>query len=290
MIRLFVPLIVAVATIGVVTVLDNRLRPKHGAWLISASIAAVFLATLVTTWAVALGFLAHEPLMNEMLAWCRSSLGMDHRLPRWVGLSFLAAALSATIRSLHVARSWRRHRGADAHAVHLIDNDHPVAFAQTGRGGGVVVSSGMLALLGSSERQAMLAHEQSHLQHRHDRFLVVGELVAGIPGLSLTVGRLRHSLERWADEDAAIVVGDRVVVARAVARAALGLHGQPVPALGMLGADVPARVEALLRPPPEVGPAALWSGFAALVVIGSITAATVQLHHLGALFAVICTG
>ncbi|MBI1843549.1 MAG: M56 family metallopeptidase [Actinobacteria bacterium] len=289
MIRLLVPLIVAVTATAVAIVPVGRLRPDHGAWLAGASIAAVFVAALATAWAVTLGFLAHEPLMGGLFAWCRTPLGIHHRLSRWVGVSFLAFALWATVRAVHVVRSWRHHRGAAAYAVHLIESDDPVAFAQTGRHGGVVVSTSMLALLKPAEQQAMLAHEQSHLQHRHDRFLVVGGLVAGIPGLSLTVGRLRHALERWADEDAADIVGDRRVVARALTRAALAAHGQPAGPLSMLGADVPARVEALLRPPLEVRPAALWSGLAAFAVIGAIAAATVQLHHLAELFAVICS-
>lgn len=289
MIGLLLPLIVAVAATVVATVLAGRIRPDHGAWLAGASIAAVFVAALFTAWAVALGFLAHEPLMGGLFAWCRTPLGIHHRLSRWVGVPFLVFALWTTVRGVHVVRSWRHHRGAAAYVIHLIESDDPVAFAQTGRHGGVVVSAGMLALLGPAEQQAMLAHEQSHLQHRHDRFLVVGGLVAGIPGLSLTVGRLRHALERWADEDAARIVGDRRVVARALTRAALAAHGPPAGALSMLGADVPPRVEALLRPPLEVRPAALWSGSAAFAVIGAITAATVQLHHLAQLFAVICS-
>jgi predicted transcriptional regulator len=65
--------------------------------------------------------------------------------------------------------------------------------------------------------------------------------------------------ERWADEDAAHVVGDRRLVARALARAALHLHdtarppgaGAPGAALGALHGAVLTRVQALLAGPPR---------------------------------------
>ena len=51
------------------------------------------------------------------------------------------------------------------------------------------------------------------------------DLAAAInPTLRPTARALRHTVERWADEDAADAVADRRTVARALARAALAAH------------------------------------------------------------------
>lgn len=290
MIEPFVPLILALAATVVVAWVGSRLRPRHGAWLTSAAIGSMFVTVMITSWAVTLGFLAHEPLTGDLFAWCRRRLGVHHILSRWVGIPALLIALWSSARAWHVSRSWRRQRGSDASAVHIVAIEHPVAYAQTGRGGGVVVSTGMLAALEPGERRALLAHEQAHLRHRHDRFLVIGELAAGLPPLAPAARQLRLAVERWADEDAARAVGDRTIVARAIARAALVTHDHPEPVLGMLGADVPARVEALLGSPPPQPAATAWASFAAIAVLTALIAATVQLHHLAAVFAAICPG
>jgi hypothetical protein len=96
-------------------------------------------------------------------------------------------------------------------------------------------------------------------------------------------------VERWADEDAARQVGDRHVVARALARAALHSHGSTgayvrphAPALAALGGEVPDRVRALLNPPPR-----RHGLLAALVLIAllltSAVAALVAQQHTDAL-------
>jgi Zn-dependent protease with chaperone function len=146
----------------------------------------------------------------------------------------------------------------------------------------------MLAALEPDERRALLAHEQAHLRHRHDRYLLIGKLAAGLPVLTPLAAQQRHALERWADEDAAEIVGDRSLVARAVARAALAAHDRPVPALAMLGADVPARVEALLRVPSGSAPGAVWSLVAFAAVGITLVSAAVQVHHLSAVLTAIC--
>jgi hypothetical protein len=287
---LFAPLLLALVATTVVAAVGGRLRPRHGAWLTAASIGSVFVTVLVTSWVLTLGFLAHEPVSGDLFAWCREPIGVHHSISRWIGLAALATALWSTIRAWHVIRSWRQQRGCAAAEVHVVELDRPVAYAQTGHGGGVVVSTGMLAALAPDERRALLAHEQAHLRHRHDRFLVVGTLAAGLPPLAPAVKRLRHALERWADEDAAHVVGDRTVVARAVIRAALVSYEEPAQALAILGADVPARVEALIRPPMTDAEARSWAAVAGLVVVTAMASTAVQLHHLASIFAAVCPG
>jgi hypothetical protein len=91
-----------------------------------------------------------------------------------------------------------------------------------------------------------------------------------------------HTVERWADEDAAATVADRTLAARTLAGTALLIHRGPMadrgPALGVLNADVPGRVQALLIPPPRrrVGTA---TALIALALTSILAAAAVQ--HLG---------
>ncbi|EGG47363.1 integral membrane protein [Streptomyces griseoaurantiacus M045] len=140
----------------------------------------------------------------------------------------------------------------------------PVPYARTlpargSRRGRIVVSTGMLAALGPSERRALFAHERAHLGARHHRHLLLAGLVARAnPFLRPLRTGVAYSVERWADEEAAARVGDRRVTARAVARAALlagtvpaAASGAALPAFAAVG-PVPRRVAALLEPAPAV--------------------------------------
>lgn len=290
MTHLVIPLALAAIAGVFLAVVGRRLRPRDGVYLTTASLVALCLATLMSVWTLSLGFLVNEPLTGRLFAWSDNSFGIRHRLPLWVGLCALAITAWSTARGVRVVRSWRLQRGSTSAGTHIIDTTELVAFAQTGRHGGVVISTGMLAVLEPAERRALLAHEHAHLRLRHDRHLLVGQLSAGLPPLTPLVARMRHFMERWADEEAARTVGDRAVVASAIARAALASHGHPVMPLGAIGANVPARVEALLRPPIVGRQAALAATFAVTAVIGVFIAATEQLHHLAAVLAAICPG
>ncbi len=76
---------------------------------------------------------------------------------------------------------------------------------------------------------------------------------------------IRLGIERWADEDAAVGVGDRRITGRALARVALlrsslarladstrsiAVHSVGVPVLGVAVLQVASRVQALLEPAP----------------------------------------
>jgi hypothetical protein len=107
--------------------------------------------------------------------------------------------------------------------------------------------------------------------------VLAAELAAAVnPLLRPTARTVRHGVERWADEDAVDEVSDRRLVARTLARTALLMHGNettPVPAA--TGGDVPARVQALLAPPPPRRPLAL-AVLLALLLAGMVTSTAVQ--------------
>jgi Zn-dependent protease with chaperone function len=111
-------------------------------------------------------------------------------------------------------------------AGYVLAADRPVAYALGGRAERVVVSQGLLALLDHQERDAVVAHEQAHVRLHHHRLLCFAQVVAAALGKAApAAGRAHASLEREleaiADEAAARTVGDRRVVARALAKAAL---------------------------------------------------------------------
>ncbi|MEU6241678.1 M56 family metallopeptidase [Streptomyces sp. NPDC047024] len=167
-------------------------------------------------------------------------------------------------------RRWARHRSllkrawrtvgegtgdGDLLVIPAADVDAFALPAYRGWPGRVVVTSGMVRTLKAGEREVLLAHERAHLAGRHHLLSAVTDLAAVVhPALRGLRTSLAFHLERWADEGAAAVVGDRRLAAAAIARAALAgsSHGRGggYPLLSAMSGPVPRRVEALLLPAP----------------------------------------
>jgi Zn-dependent protease with chaperone function len=286
----FGPLLAA-ATLGlVVTTAHRRLPPRLAARMTVATLAAIALAALSSLWLLGLGYLAHAPLIGDRLRWCAMVLGVHHEVSAVVGLPATMLAIVGIVRFWRVIRLHRRVVCHEPAAVEVVESPEPYAATIPGRGGRIVMSTGLFDLLDDDERDGVLLHEQAHARFRHDRYLLVARAAAAlIPGAQFLGNRLHFSVERWADEVAANRLGDRRIVATTLAKVALHHHGQPVATLGFAGLGVPARVQALLQPrrphPPRALTAALWTA------IGLTTAlAFVQLHHVAGLIAALCPG
>jgi hypothetical protein len=152
--------------------------------------------------------------------------------------------------------------------------------------GRILVSDGMLRTLDAGERRVLLAHERSHLRNRHDRYRRLVGIAASLnPLVRPTVATVDFLLERWADEDAAGVVGSRQLTARALARAAVadGPRRQRLWQPSFAAQKVSRRVNALLAPAQARG-----TRLATLLpaAVGVISAATAVLaaHDLAHLF------
>lgn len=256
-----------------------------------AAVVGVTVFTLVA--ATAAGFVLGPARRAEIVEWCRI-FPLHHQVgPLLGGLAFVAFVV-IVVRVGLVARRFRSATRATAgQRVSILPTAEPVAYAAPGRPGCVVVSTGLLAPLHPRERQVVFAHERAHLRQRHHRYLLVGLLAAAVlPFLSPLVARLRLATERCADEEAvAALGGDRHLVARAIAKAALTTstyHHGVVPAFN--GGQVAARVNALIGTPP--GAWATRSGMAVMVagVVSAIGAGSVQIHHLWVLVDHICHG
>ncbi len=289
MIGLLAPAGAALVATALLTLVARRLRPRLAVHLMAGAVGSVFVTILTLAWVIGVGALAHDPLTAPAFRWCHHVFGPHHHLSRWLYVPALAVAWWTTAWGVHVVIAWWRRRGHVARHVAVVHTSTPVAYAETGRHGGMVVSTGMLEVLGPVERAALFAHEDAHLEHRHDRFLVLGALASGLLVLRPAVAELRHALERWADEQAAERIGDRRTVAGAIARAALASHDHRTPALGMTGADIPARVEALLAPPAPLRHRWPCHLVATVAAVSAMVGAVVQFHHLADIVATICS-
>lgn len=165
--------------------------------------------------------------------------------------------------------------GAGRSSLLVLPEEEAIALAVPGNGGHILVSSGMLRALSGPERRVLLAHERSHLRHRHHLYRTVVALAAAVNPL---LGRVREDLafllERWADEDAATAVQSRGLVASALTTAALAATGSgrsdgAVLAFERLG--VLQRVVALQGPPPR--PAAVVAAAGPVVAVLALLAA-----------------
>jgi len=256
--------------------LSARLDPRHATWLLTG--AAVVLAGCST---LALGLLAaaavvRVPPVASFGHWSLRVLGRD--TPAGIAVALLAMVLlSVAVLTVSgfVSRRCRALAGAYREARSLpgpgrtvvVADEAADAFALPGWPGRIVVTAGMLSALDEPGRAALLAHEQAHLAGFHYLFTTAARLAATASPLLRPVARaVEYTVERWADERAASVVGDRRLVAHAIGRAALaakaGSRRRAAPAaLGVVfsgararahagAGPVPRRVAALLAPPP----------------------------------------
>jgi hypothetical protein len=201
--------------------------------------------------------------------WSSAVVGAGDPVPPAVGLALavvvvalLAAAARRAqrdVRDLLLAHGICRRLGPGTAGLIVLDDPVPDAYALAGFPGRIVVSTSMLRALSAAERRALLAHEESHLRHRHHLFVALSGLAAAAnPALAPCARQVRLAIERWADEDAAACT-DRDTTAGALARAgsaAAASEGR-ASSRGVLLAratdtDVIDRVRALVGEPPRV--------------------------------------
>lgn len=251
--------------------LADLLPPKAAALSLAGAAVALAGATVLALAVLVGGGLLHLPLLaateRMSLPWLLSTS------PAAVPAA-LAAGAALLVAAALVTRVWRGQRalllrtrqavGADADGGDLtvLPGTAADAFAlpgSLGRPGRVVVTSAMLRALDKTDRDVLLAHERAHLNGRHHLLARTAQLAAAVhPALRGLRPALAFHLERWADEDAAAVVGDRRLVAAAIARAALAASAsgaapgrQPSLLLAATTGPVPRRVSALLGPAPR---------------------------------------
>jgi hypothetical protein len=255
-------------------------RPRLAAWTLSIASIAVAVAAIVLLSSIALAWVGHMT-PGDWLAICGGSASRNH-ISTLVGVGAFMLTLVLVIRASHTATrfftAWTRGSSGE---IEILSTRHVVAHARPNRGGPnrgtIVLSEGVISLLEPQELSAVIAHERSHLQHRHHRFVFCVNVAASLmPLLSPTRRALRFATERWADEDAAVAVGSRNVVAQAVARTALAEVREY--RLPINGGPVVRRVDAL------TAPASPGSHVTSTTMIAAsagfvIAASALQVHH-----------
>jgi Zn-dependent protease with chaperone function len=295
--------------------LADRADPRLVVRLVPAAAVATATACGFSLSVVALLLLSHAAQLARLGRWSAAALP-EHAVPWAWGLSvaaavavLLASALTHAARVAH--RLWLAEAtcrdlavrpahapalealpglagGGSVEACTVVAADEPDAYAVPGLRGCIVVSSGMLAALTPPQRRALLAHEGSHLTHRHHLWIQATEVAAAAnPLLRRLPAVVRSAGEREADLDAVRAVGDAAVAAGAIASAALARSRfrRSVPPvrelrLAATGGDVVRRVDLLLHARPPRGARAAAGALVAVTVAAVLSSgASAGLTH-----------
>lgn len=262
---MYVPLLLPVVAAGSARHVADRVDPRLATWLLTVSATLLAGASGVVLVAVAVTALGQVGFVAGFGDW--SVRGLRRHDPTSLATAvlacvLLAAALVALARVVGrlvvaLARAARTAHRLPGGALTVVDDPVPDAFALPGRPGRIVVSTGMLRALDPAERRVLLAHERAHLRYAHHAFVTLAQIAsAANPLLRPTATAVAYAVERWADEHAARSVGDRLLTARTIGKAALLAGRHPCrPAVrdepagrGRLG-PVPRRIAALAAPP-----------------------------------------
>jgi Zn-dependent protease with chaperone function len=166
-------------------------------------------------------------------------------------------------------RLWRAHGvartlealalpGAATTSWRTVDMDGPLALTAGLIRPRIYLSRRLLEALSPAELAAVLRHEQAHRRRRDAVRQVVAEVLARLhlpPIRRRLLAHLSLAAERACDEEAALGGTGRLCVAGTLLKVARlnAAHQWPTDALlpTIAGADLEARIEALLRPAPE---------------------------------------
>jgi Zn-dependent protease with chaperone function len=263
----YLPLVMPLLAAAAARPLAGRLPPAAATWLLAGS--AIVLAAASSA---VLGLLALTALVRIPLVGAAGEMSMQvisRNDPASVPVAVAAGVLLAAAAAGACRALWHRTAAliaAGRQARRLPDDEAADAYTLPGWPCRIVVTAGMMRALSHPERQVLLAHERAHASAFHYLFTTAARLAAAAnPLLRPVAAAVGYTVERWADERAAAITGDRPLAARAIARAALAAtaapprRAGPAAALaavarprGMRGAGpVPRRVAALLGPPPQ---------------------------------------
>jgi Zn-dependent protease with chaperone function len=278
---LAVPLLAAMAA----RPLSRRLPPAAATWLLTGSAVVLAAASSAVLGLLALTALLRIPAIDAAAG--MSAQVLTRNDPASLPVALAAGALLAVSVTAAAGALWHRvsalaaafgqaRRLPGARQVVVTDEDAADAYTVPGWPCRIVVTAGMMRALTTGERRVLLAHERAHAAWFHYLFTSAVRLAAAAnPLLRPISAAVGYTVERWADEHAAAVTGDRPLAARAVAQAAraasAGAPSRPRPTGPLAGAGpvvalgvvprpgvrrrgpgpVPLRVAALLSPPPQ---------------------------------------
>jgi Zn-dependent protease with chaperone function len=168
----------------------------------------------------------------------------------------LSVLVMSTIRTLQARHTNRvlvdlvAQRNLLLKGASVLDHEVPVAYCLPGLRPRVVLSRGALSLLSYDEVRAVLAHEQAHLDQRHDLvvlpFVALNATFPVLAPVRTARSEVALLIELLADDRAARH-HDRTHLARALWK--IGTGEAPAGALALAGEDVLLRAHRLLAPP-----------------------------------------
>lgn len=297
-IAVYLPLVMPLVAALVARPVAERLRPRAAVWTVTVAAVALAVSALAALALLAAAGLAQLPALAAMKGYSLRLVRDDDPAGLTIGVLAALLLLAGLANGARVA--WRRLLALAAAAdqaaalpsrsvVVVSDDDGCDAYAVPGLPGRIVVSSALLDALTVAERAVLLAHERAHLSRWHVVFVSVGRCAAAAYPLLAPLQRvMEYSVERWADEVAASVTGDRRGTAIAIAKAALAGTGRsssaPAGALGIAhaaGGPVPRRVAAMLAPARRSHPLAMLVAAAGiLAAAGCVAEGARDLHAL----------
>ncbi len=272
------PLLVVLAVALVGGPALDRLAPVVAAFVNVVILVAVVLAAVPTFWVLGLSAVSHAGLRHALSNWSMHLLPDQRLASALIAAASIMLAVIGLIRVVTVVRRHRRMWCADGCDVEIVDTPAVFAYTLPGPAGAIAVSRGLRETLTDAEFDIVIAHEEAHARHRHDRFLLLALVVdAAVPFMRRATAQLRFHLERWADEDAVRSTdADRSTVARTIAKVALATTPSPA-ALGIATHGVAARASALMAPPPSAD--AMRLALVAGIVTATVALSITQIHH-----------
>lgn len=262
-------------------------------WVVSAVLLA--LCFLPSVWSVLGVAVDHCPLHDDGHIHLCVEHAPHHPVTMVEWLLLAAGGLAVGVVALRVLRAqlatWRavtalvRGTGLEREGG-LVASSAPLSVTAGLLRPLVLVSTGLRSRLSPDQLRAVLAHERAHARRRDPMRLLAVALLGAAHGPSTRrhlVADLALACEEAADEEAALAVGDRTLVAESILAVERLLGAEPLPmglALGMAGCAAEARVLALLRDPMPPSPTGRsWKVVWAAVAAGAVAAAF-EIHHL----------
>jgi hypothetical protein len=266
----------------------GRVSPRSATWLITTGGLISGLSALGAMFALGVTLVGQAPSVAAQGHWSAAALRSADpvRFPvAVIALGGVALALGRTgyvaihwIRLIATRRRASRVTAAAGEDIVVLPSPELEAYAIPGRPGRIFITKGMLRLLDADERRVVIAHERSHLSHRHDLHRAAASVALALNPLLAALPRVQEwSTERWADEDAA-GAGDRATVARALRKACASptSNGQPQGSLAVAASAVDRRLAALQLDPVRPHPAMLVAAgvVVTLSALGTLDAVT----------------
>lgn len=269
---------------GVLRGVGRRVRPAPWTVLVATSFVGGFVVLELGVVLLALPTVLTAAGFPAFAEACARMLHLLDRFPAWI--SWAAAALAVAqpvvaLRALFAARRAQRalaiepwlgdHAVSGDHEIVVVPTDRPLAFSVFGRPPQVVLSEGLAGSLPSAQLRAVIGHEEAHLRHRHDRYLMLARTIEAsvgvLPGVRAGVGSFRTGIERWADEAAAPTLEARSSVLAALIQVGHTILMAPVAQFGPPD-TVAERLAALRRDPVTANGPLLFVGVPVAAFLG----------------------